>query len=343
MALTAALTMLLVVGPHYLYVRSFTPELTPALYVQYQRVHVTPGMSEMADVIEIKGAVPFLLDRLKGFKFAFDPGDKRVGYFLRYYTFCYSIVAAVPLLAWLALHTALGGRVDAAGFSAIARTSREQLRAGWAWVRRPENLNWVFVVVFAVGCFTMIHSMHMHEPYPEWYFGQRHALVCMFAFFLSLVLLLAQKHPLWKLVGVAILCSGTFLGISAVHAHARDSLGARPPAGPSAFVRWLNDEAARRGGSMIVVLRQPQPIMYQTPHVGYHWYYYGTTYDDVRQMVGLGAVYVIVPGGQTYQFTRAPEFARSFHLVKTIEGYRVYEPDPSMIGVGLGAKGGGAP
>ncbi len=48
-------------------------------------------------------------------------------------------------------------------------------------------------------------------------------------------------------------------------------------------------------------------------------------------MVSLGAVYVIVPGGQTYPFTRAPEFATAFHLVKTVDGNRIYAPDPSIL------------
>ena len=103
----------------------------------------------------------------------------------------------------------------------------------------------------------MIHSLHMNPTlYPEWYFAQRHALVCIFAFFLALVLLLAQRSCLWKLLGVRILCAGTFLGVQAIRAAATLAEGRRPP-GPSALVQWLNDEAARRGG-MVVALRQPQ-------------------------------------------------------------------------------------
>lgn len=314
MTLSAVVGLLLVVGPHYLYVRSFTPSLTPGLYVQWQRVRFADGLSPIPDVMEVKGALPWILDRLRGFSIAFDPRPKSLGYPLRFYAFPYALVAAVPLLA------VLGAR----------NASRERLRAGWAWVRRPESLPWIFVVVFAAGCFVMIQSMHMSPMlYPEWYFAQRHALVCMFAFFLALLLLLAQTRGPWRLLGVGILCSSAVLGLWSIGAQVAESLGRRAP-GASALVQWLNDEAARRGG-MVVALRQPQPIAYLTRDVGYHWYYAHTNLKDVRAMVALGAVYVIVPGQQSFTFTRARDFERWFHLVQTIEGFRIYAPDPSLV------------
>jgi hypothetical protein len=315
MTLAAAAGMLLVVGPHYLYVRSFTPGLTPALYVQWQRVRFSEGLSPIPDVLVVKGALPWIQDRLRGFTLAFDPRDKTFSYAARYQAFPYALVAAVPLLAWLGVRNA----------------SRDRLRAGWAWVRRPENLPWVHAVVLATGCFVMIHSMHMQpgRPYPEWYFSQRHALVCVFAFFLSLLLLFTRGGSLGKVLGAGILCASVYLGLGSIRARAHDLEGARAP-GPSAFVQWLNDEAARRGG-MIVVLRQPQSIAWMTRDVGYHWYYYGTNFEDVRAMVALGAAYVVVPGSQSFPFTRSPEFDRSFHLVRTLEGNRIYAPDPSLV------------
>jgi hypothetical protein len=152
----------------------------------------------------------------------------------------------------------------------------------------------------------------------------------MFAFFLSLVLLLAQERFPWKALGVLILCSGTYTGLQSVRAQAFESEASRAP-GASAFVEWLNAEAARRGG-MVVALRQPQPIAYMTRDVGYHWYYSHTTFNDIRAMVtDLGAAYVIVPGGQAFPFTKSPEFDTSFQLVHTIGGYRIYAPDPSLV------------
>ena len=66
MTLTAVAGMLLVVGPHYLYVRSFTPGLTPGLYVQWQRVRFVDVLSPIPDVIEVKGTWPWIVDRLRG-------------------------------------------------------------------------------------------------------------------------------------------------------------------------------------------------------------------------------------------------------------------------------------
>ncbi len=313
MTACAAVGLVLVVGPHYLYVASFTPHLTPGLYVQWQRVHFAEGLSTIPDVVEVPGVVPWLLDRLKGFVLAFDPQEKTVGYAMRYYTFQYALVAAVPLLLSLAARY-----ISREGLGA-------GLRAGWSWVRRPESLNWVYVVALASGCFVMIHSLHMHPyAYPEWYFAQRHAIVCMFAFFLALVLLLAQPRWPWKLLGVFFLCSSTYMGLQSIRVQALASEGNRMP-GPSAFVKWLNDEGARRGG-MIVALRQPQPLAYLTHDVGFHWYFNRTTIQDIRAMVALGAVYVIVPSGQTYPFNQSPEFDKSFHLEQTIEGNRIYVP-----------------
>jgi hypothetical protein len=167
--------------------------------------------------------------------------------------------------------------------------------------------------------------------YPEWYFAQRHAMVCMFAFFLALLLLLAQegKRLPWKALGVLCLGVSAVLGVRSIHAQAFEVAGKRAP-GPSAFVKWLNDESAKRGG-MTVAMRQPQPIAYQTHDVGFHWYYAHTNLNDLRVMVKLGAVYLIVPGKQSFSFSRSPDFEASFHLVQTIEGNRIYAPDPSLL------------
>jgi hypothetical protein len=301
--------MLVVVGPHYHYVANFTPNFSPKVYLEWQRVRLSDSLSVIPDMKEVHGLVPWVLDRLSGFPVAFDPREKTYGYPSRFYAFPYALIVAVPLLIWLGVRNA----------------TRAKVQAGWAWMRRPENLNWVFVVVFATGCFTMIHATHMAtDVSAPWWFHGRHGIVCMFAFFLSLVLLLAERALLVKLVGVAILCSGTTLGLTSIRSVANASLGARRP-GPSALVGWLNDEATRRGG-LIVAYRQPQPFSYLTPHVGYHWYYGGTTLKDIQKMVELGAAYVIVPGWQSFGFVSSSEFARSFHLVKTIEGARIYEP-----------------
>ena len=229
MTLAAAAGMLLVVGPHYLYVRSFTPGLTPALYVQWQRVRFSEGLSPIPDVLVVKGALPWIQDRLRGFTLAFDPRDKTFSYAARYQAFPYALVAAAPLLAWLGVRNA----------------SRDRLRAGWAWVRRPENLPWVHAVVLATGCFVMIHSMHMQRgrPYPEWYFSQRHALVCAFAFFLSLLLLFTRGRSAGKLVGVCILCASVYLA-SGQSVRARGARG-RARAGRLG----VRPVAERRGGA----------------------------------------------------------------------------------------------
>ncbi len=135
MTATAALGLLLVVGPHYLYVASFTPHLTPAVYVQWQRVRFADVLSPIPDVLVVHGALPWLRDRLKGFPLAFDPKNTSVRYHAVLHVLRYAIIAVVPLLAWRGARNA----------------SREKVRAGWAWVRRPENLNWVYVVTLAIG------------------------------------------------------------------------------------------------------------------------------------------------------------------------------------------------
>lgn len=313
MTVCMAVGMLLVVGPHYWYVSSFTPNLTPGLYVQWQRVRFGDMLSPIPDVLEVKGAWPWLVDRANGLSLAFDARGKSHAYALRFYTFHYALVAVIPLLWSLAIRHAT------------------RVRSAWDRLRRPENLNWVFVVVFAVGCFVMIHSLHMDRKlYPEWYFAQRHALVCMFIFFLAMLLLFVQRRFPWKLLGVFFLCSSTYLGLQSIRSLAFNSEGDEEPS-TSALVQWLNEEAAQRGG-MVVALRQPQPIAYRTEGVGYHWYYRHTSFKDIEAMVkSLGAVYVIVPGKQTFAFTRAREFAKSFDHVRTLDGYSIYAPKPSLV------------
>ncbi|MEJ7730223.1 MAG: hypothetical protein WKG00_13520 [Polyangiaceae bacterium] len=317
MTACAAVALLLVVGPHYLFVASFTPNLTPASYVQWQRVRFRDVLSPIPDVLQVKGTWPWIVDRWRGVRIAFGSEFGANSYGVRFHTFHYALVPAIPLVLLLG----------------VLNASRTKVRLAWRWLRRPRNLNWIFVVCFAGGSLLMIHSMHMDRKlYPEWYFGQRHALVCMFAFFLSLLLLLAQKRFPWKLIGIVILCGGVYMGLPKVRKHALAVEGKRPSGADAALVEWLNHEAEARD-DLIVAYRQPQLLAYRTPRVGYHWYYRHTVLKDIRAMVDkLGAAYVIVPPKPVFPFQRGDGFLDSFELVKTIAGTRIYKPRASVGG-----------
>ena len=125
----------------------------------------------------------------------------------------------------------------------------------------------------------MIHSMHMSpSPYPEWYFAARHALVCMFAFFLALLLLLAQPHIVAKprLPGVPILLTGTYLGVQSLRARLVAVQGAKSPTAPRRrLVTWLNDQGAKHHG-LVVVLKAASADPSRTPASDIRWCWAGT-------------------------------------------------------------------
>ncbi|RLB53389.1 MAG: hypothetical protein DRI90_21195 [Deltaproteobacteria bacterium] len=166
--------------------------------------------------------------------------------------------------------------------SAVRYRSRRHIRFAWKWLRRRQSVPLVYFIVFALGGFLSIHLLHMDTKlYPEWYFGQRHSLVCMFLFFLALVFLFRQRRFPWPLIAAALVFTGSYRGWVQLDARSTKAEKARPPKPkPAPLVTWLNTEAAKHGG-MVVALRQPQLLAYQTRGVGYHWYYRRTKLHDI--------------------------------------------------------------
>ncbi|MCC6558262.1 MAG: hypothetical protein IT372_35410 [Polyangiaceae bacterium] len=307
----AAYTAIMTV--QYLRLRSFTPGLTVSLMYRWDQMRYSDAVSKIPILRETHGLWDYLRDRAAGFPIAFGAG--KTSYGPQFYTFQYALIAAVPLLLVMA-----------------ARRRRwADVLAGWAWIRRPEAVSWVYVVVFALGGFLSVHTMHMHTiASGEWIFPARQALVSAFLFFLALVLLFSRGGIPGRAAGALIVCSSVYLGVLALRAHVEPLRGRRPPVTPE-IAKYLNAEKQARG-ELIVAYRQPQLIARFTPGVNYHWYHRGTSLADVEAMVTkLGADLVTVPARDRPAFARDPRFKQHFELVKSASGVEVYAPGEALL------------
>jgi hypothetical protein len=185
----------------------------------------------------------------------------------------------------------------------------------------------VMVVVFAVGGFLAIHTIHKLRAFDPWIFHRRHALTAAFLFYLSTLYLLLQRRRIGQVAGLVILLSSCALGV--VKLHETTTTAAKQTAKPyqPELAQFLHDN---RGpdGSLTVAMRRPQRLAPHTRRVHYHWYNNLTTFDDMVVMVGkLGAEYVVVPRRKRYRFMRDKRWSRQFQLVGRYGGHNVYQPN----------------
>jgi len=310
MALFAALGSIVVIAPHYLWVSSHVDDLSFSSYLQWQQVRYSDALPPLPFLRGFESLSGFVSDRLEGFPIAFEFGG-RFSYYIRYHTFQYSVIVATPVVLWFVLR----------------RLSRSGVRASYDWLRRPENVNWVFVVVFALAGFLSIHALHTYGVVsPRWYFDARHGLTSGFLFALCLVLLLSRRRFPWPVVGLTILMSSAYLGGTSIRAMAVEVDGAVDKRGTPEVVRWLEKQRDKKGG-LKVAYRQPQRIAFMTDGIGYHWYYPRVRLNDVLAMVNeLGVDYVVVSSRAKYRFLRAKKFKSSFRVAQEWPGLKVYEP-----------------
>jgi hypothetical protein len=150
-------------------------------------------------------------------------------------------------------------------------------------------------VLVALGGLASIHLPHKHN-FGEWYFHRRHAIICIFAFYLSLLFLLRQPLILFRLVGIAIIAASLH-GIAVVqHQRVLHALQAEPPVGDGVLISWLERRVKEEGPIVVAMYAfKPPEFAWRTEGVGYHWYYERSSLDTLTLMADeLGADYLII-------------------------------------------------
>ena len=305
MALVTTGVFVLMLVPHYLYIRTFIPDATLATPFRFDQVQATDYLSPVDTLRKAPSWREFLTDRLTGLDLAFDSSSK-FAYAHQFYFYPWALLFAAPLLS-----------------IAVARwVSRRGVADAWQWLRRRDRVGPACAVVLAFGAFLSTHAMH--KAGGGWYFQSRQALPCLFTFFLAMVWLLAKGGVPGKLIGVALLVASTLKGADEVRSITDARLAQSKADEFKQLTRWLLKKKQERG-KLTVAFRQPQLFAYQTPGVGYHWYHRGTTTQDVEHMVSdLGVDYVLVLRQATFE--RSERFQERFEKLGRRSGVRIYVP-----------------
>lgn len=258
------------------------------------------------------GLLATLLDRLSGVPIAFAVLHP-LAYMRAFFGLQYALPVALPFLA-------------AQSASAVRR---EGVATAFAWIRAPERLQWVFLVLFAAGGFASLHLIHKDFG-AEWHFGKRHALTAFVAFFLAWLALahsprLRLRQAAWVLLAVS-LAGGS---ARAIRLGSRTGLGLTDMENRAELVSYL--EARRVGGSLTVASasRETQRLALLTDGVNYHWLHPGTRIEDLDVLFkDLNASLLLVRHDErepTWEFLRdRAAFDARFRQVGDLDDHAVF-------------------
>ena len=314
MVVTPAVFLAIVGSYYFFFLRDFVGNDAVAAIMRFDQGWETDVLSKFAPMKETDGLAHYVEDRFGGVKIAFKE-EGRYAYARVFYLFQWAIPAAFLALIAHALRDLR-----------VASTRRAV-----TWLRSDEAAPWVFAVLLGLGGWTSMHLIHK-DYFSEWHFARRQGLTAGLGFFLALAYLL-HRPRLARAVGVFILCGSVYLGWNAALEPAREAAAKSKPYDPedrhTALVKWLKQEDERREGGLVVALsaQEPQQIGYLTPEVGYHWVYKRTTLEDIDTLTQeLGVDYVIFRNPRSWRFSRDPQFAKRYALVKRASGFMIYAP-----------------
>lgn len=319
-ALACIITAGLVVTPYWLYISSFLVDPGLGTMLRFDQAQATSSLSLLPMSVQTDGIFGYLTDRASGFAVAFAFGGK-YSYRNLYALYQYSVPLAALLMA-----AALAARIVTERFEPLVHSA-------WAWLRRRENLHLVFVVVFALGCFLSLHTIHHAAFIRAWVFAARPALMAVFLFYLALLWLLRTRTAAGVVLGVVLLASSVVSNATSTYElaeRAANEAGNDKLAAPR-LVAWLNAERAKREKLTVAVpILLGQQIVWRTPGVGYHWTYNRTTSDELAVLVDeLGADLIVVGKQMKSWPLRRPnkDFTKRYELVADkLSGFQVWAP-----------------
>jgi hypothetical protein len=323
----------LVMGAWFLHIREFVPGADLSSLLRFDQNRANDLLEPVDVIVENHGLLDFVLDRLQGFRVAWDPLADG-SYQGAYYTLHWALAIALPLA------------LAQAGRAIVRRGPRAVLEE----LRKPEHVHWWMVGIFALGGLLSIHAIHKHY-YGAWYFTKRQGLMSLPAFLLPLGWLLRQHLHLPRLGarlatvgGVLVLSTTTVRGAYTLLEEANQRYGEmRKGDRYGAIGDWLQQQVALQGPLVVAMdATLVQRIAWKTRDVGYHWIDGPTTYRDLLTMNELlGARYVIFRNAALKEedwtiLTEAkPQFERDFELIGARpEGFMIYQRRrPGSIGV----------
>lgn len=260
-------------SPWFRYVWSFAPDATIAQVLAFAPVRPNRILSELDGLRSSPTLTAWLLDKLEGVRIAFEWGTE-TSYSSQYFTFHYALLFTLPIALVLA----------------GAKLSREGLAPAWAWLSDSAKLPHLYALAYGLLAFLALHATHTHA----WYFHRRHGLASVVFVALMLLYLLQLRGLTPKLLGLAVLCSGIWLGVVRL-GHDGARILASSPQQPTATMRWI-DERRRLEPDLVLAVVKPQLVGYRFPDVGFHWFNRLATRDDLNLMASQLAVdYVVVP------------------------------------------------
>ncbi len=316
----------ILISPYYLYVHSFVHDAGFASLLRFDQARGSDVLSPLGGMVKTSGFFDFISDRARGLPVAFATRGM-YSYAAAYHTFQYALVAALPF--WL--HDITRNR------------SMERVISMWRWARDPKHLPALVALALCVGGFLSIHAIHK-SALKEWNFGLRQALTCAFMFSFALIALFRRRRFPALALGVAVLCSGIYVGYQKALRTATDS---RSKIYGEALIPWIEQQKQTRE-KLTIAMTTPQVLAGLTDGVAYHEIFYRTkvtTDEDLKALVQkLDIDFLIVPHRRRHwqeraQTTAFRELFRQVHRIKGVPkataavrdtDFTIYAPNPTV-------------
>lgn len=302
-----------VLGAQLAHIASFADAPRLAYLLRFDLVREPSDLEPLQVMVDPPGgALAWLLDRASGIPVAF--GGGKFSYFNSFGLFSFALVLALPFLV-----------LD------LVRARGRALAGAWAWLHDPGKLFALFFALLAAAGVLSLHTIHK-AIFTPWNFGTRHALTAGFAIFAAF-LYLVRRPVLGRVIALFLLSGSLYLAFWRI-----DLLIREPPKEAQAWRRdhneaiaaWLQARAAEEPGLVVAAPDiDVQKLARYTDGVGYHWYFWNTTWDEIDFLFRERRVrYFILPGDglSALRLGRDPRrFARTLIAVEHgLSGYSVY-------------------
>lgn len=254
-----------VLGAQLAHIASFADGARLAYLLRFDLVREPSDLPPLQVMVDPPGgALAWLLDRAGGIPVAF--GGGKLSYFNSFGLFSVALLAALPFLV-----------LD------LVRARGRALARAWAWLHDPSRLFALFYALLAAAGLLSLHTIHK-ALFTPWNFGTRHGLTAGFAIFAAL-LYLVRRPVLGRVIALVLLCGSIFFGFWRI-----DQLLREPPSEAQAWrsdhnaaiAAWLQARAAEEPGLVVAAPDiDVQKLARYTDGVGYHWYFWNTTWDEI--------------------------------------------------------------
>lgn len=309
-ALACAAGLAAVLGVQLAHLATFTePRL--AYVMRFDLAREPSALTPLKMMVDAPGALAWLADRAKGVPIAF--GGGKLSYFHCFGLWAATLLLSLPFLA-----------LDA------ARAIKARRLGLWAWLHDPANLFKLAFALLAIGGVLSLHTIHK-ALFTPWNFGTRHALTAGFAMF-AMLLYLARRPVLGRVLALFVFVAATYFGfwrIDNIIREAPRDAGDWGAARNADLVAWLEEQAAAEPGLVVAAPDiDVQKLGRYTDGVGFHWYFWNTTWNELDYMFSaLNVRYLVVRDGTADKFrlSREPRrFAETLTRVTSRSGYTVF-------------------